>query len=242
MTSYKHRLPVDPDLIDGNKYLLKILEKHEKINGLRNADGTPIGPIQYGLEKVNNFACSASEWGEHHLALFHAVVLVEQPTNLIYPAKFLPKANDDVINALDQLDFFAPTKDDIRRGLWRSDNFGNNFFLDLTQLIIGAAVPALSIPTTRTILPRAAKTAAKQEIEDIIRNPEDHRLVPRDLTLHRIRSPESMFTTDTEETSSLFYYGPRETSSHSLFHNLLKSLSTLEYEFDNQKSNFWMPS
>src|SRR5947207_15867021 len=137
MTSPKHRLPVDPDLIDGNKYLLKILEKRTKINGSKNADGTPMGPIQYGLKEVDNFPCYASEWSEEHLALFHAVVLVEQPTNNIYPAKFLPKANDAVITALDESDFFTPTKDDVRRGLWKSDNFGNNFFLDLAQLIIG---------------------------------------------------------------------------------------------------------
>jgi len=242
MTSPKHRLPVDPDLIDGNKYLLKILEKRTKINGSKNADGTPMGPIQYGLKEVDNFACSASEWSEEHLALFHAVVLVEQPTNNIYPAKFLPKANDAVITALDESDFFTPTKDDVRRGLWKSDNFGNNFFLDLAQLIIGAAAPTLSIPTTRTVLPREVKIAARQEIESIIRNPEGHRPVTRSLALQQVRSTESMYTTNTARTSSLIYYEPRETTSHSLFHNLLKSLATLEYEFDDQKSQFWMPS
>jgi hypothetical protein len=166
----------------------------------------------------------------------------QQYTSPNFYHKSLPKANDAIIKALDESEFFTLTKDDVRRGLWKSDNLSNNFFLDLAQLIIGATTPTLSIPTTRTVLPQKAKTAARQEIESIIRNPESHRPVTRSLVLQRARSPVSMYTTATAETSSLIYYGPPETTSHSLFHNLLKSLAALEYELDDQNPQFWMPS
>ena len=189
MSSPSHRLPVDADVIDGNKYVLKIAERRALLNDFKSADGSTIGPIKYGLEEVENFACSASERGEEHLALFQAVILNEQPTKDIYPKLYLPKIDDPAMKSLEDAGLFMSTRDDVKRGLWNSHNASNNFFLDLAQLIIGAAAPRQSIPNTRTVRTRESKAAAREQIELIVQSP-DHP-VTGGLGLRRILSPES---------------------------------------------------
>ena len=239
MSTPKHRLI--PALSDDNNYVADIIEMRRSIQDIDTPEGQQIGPIRHALETIKNFGCSASEWTRDHIIRFQAVCFVEQSTNNIYPSQFLPRNDNPVMKALDEEKFFGPTKDAVKMGDWKYDNLHNNFFLDLMQLLNSADGPTSSVPATRQSKPRESKTSARQEIKKIIAHPERHRPITRATALHRSESSDSSFTADTINTNTLIYWGSRETSTHSLFHNLLKSIASLEWDVDPLQEKMWLP-
>jgi hypothetical protein len=240
MSTPKHRLI--PALSDENKYVADIIEMRRSIQGIDTPEGQQTGPIRHALETIDNFGCSASEWTKDHIIRFQVVCFVEQPASNMYPSQFLPRDNDHVTKALGEEKFFDPTKDDVKIGNWKYDNLNNNFFLDLMKLLISTDSPTISLSTTRQSKPRESKTSAGQDIQKIIAHPDRHRPITRAIASHRLESPDSLFTADTiNSTNTLIYCGARETSTRSLFHSLLKSIASLEWDVDSRQEKMWLP-
>jgi hypothetical protein len=237
MSTPNHRLI--PVLSDENKYVADIIEMRRSIQGIDTPEGLQIGPISHALETIENFGSSASEWTRDHIIRFQVVCLMEQPASKMYPSQFLPGNDDPLMKAFDEEKFFDPTIDAVKVGDWKYDNLNNNFFLDLIQLLIGVDVRTISLPATRQPKPRESKSSVRQEIQKTIADPENHQHITR--ATHGWQSPDSLFTADTASTDTLIYWGPRETSTHSLFHNLLKSIASLEWDVDPLQEKMWLP-
>jgi hypothetical protein len=240
-TTPRHRLPPDADTISGDKYVFQIQNMHAQIRGKINREtGQQIGPILHAIRNVPGFNSPASEWGEEHIVRFQAIIMEDQRPGRMFPAQYVPKLDDATMTKLRADDFFGPTEQDVRRGFWKSETYYTSFFLDLMHLLIDASPPVLSIPSTRAPPPRETKPAAKIAIKRIIDEDEFRR--PESPTISGAMSPTSIFSADTAGTKSLIYWGPRETSTHSLFRNLLKALACVEFDNSKTKDHFWLPS
>jgi len=225
----KHRERPGDEYISQTKYV-------DNIVAMRSGLAAGVSPA---LKNIRHFDASASEWGEDHLTRFQAIVLEQQLFLNIYPIKHAPMYDDPVLVALRQDAFFDTTANDVKRGEWKTKTYHNNFFIDLMHLLVGADPPTLSIPTTRTAPERESKTSARAAIERLLANEDTLR---PDSPVDGRLSPMSLFSSDTAATKSLKFWGPRETSSHSLFHNLLKSIACLEYDHGTQGDKYWLPA
>ena len=227
----KHRERPGDEYISQTKYVDNIVAMRSKL-------AAGVSPLVNALENIRHFDASASEWGEDHLTRFQAIVLEQQLFMNIYPVKHAPMYNDPVLVALRQDAFFDTTQNDVKRGEWKSKTY-HNFFLDLMHLLVRADPPTLSIPPTRTIPERESKTSARAAIERLLA--QEDALRPDSPVDGRL-SPMSLFSSDTSATKSLKFGGSRETSSHSLFHNMLKSIACLEYDHGTQTDKYWLPA
>ena len=236
----RHRQPPSPeDLSASNVYVSEINALRQSIRGAKDFRGKVLGPIGHALDTIKDFDCSASEWGPEHLRRFQVVIFEGQTLSTMFLDKFIPKRNDPVMNALENDGFFNSTAMEVIGGNWSSNKLYNNFFLDMMYLLRPPRTPQAR-PITRNTKPRSAKAKAKDDISSLI-----HSEATADPTspLTRVSSGGSMVSAGTSNQSgTVIYYGPRETSTHSLFHNYLKYIATIEYEHQKiGEEPSWLP-
>lgn len=86
--------PTAEEVSEENIYIRRISETREAIRGIEDSSSNLQGPITHACQTIENFACSASEWGVEHLRRFQIVVLENQLSHKIYPINYLPRMND----------------------------------------------------------------------------------------------------------------------------------------------------
>jgi len=229
----RHRIHPDDDYISQTKHANSILTMRSKV---------PAGdtPLSDAIKTMRQFCVSASEWGEEHLTRFQTVVLESSLFGNMFPIEYVPQLDDPVVMALQRDHFFNTTEEEVKRGEWKSKTYHNYFFLDLMHLLVGAEAPILVTPSTRVVHECVAKTSARLSIERLLAEEDFAR--PESPIMDGTTSPMSIFFADTTATKSLRFWGPRETGTHSLFHNMLKALACLEYDHGDQTETYWLPA
>jgi hypothetical protein len=235
MATPAHRkYPSADELTDDNEYIREITEMRARTRTFQDSLGTSQEPIGFAIDNIEGFVSSGSNWQREHLNRFQVVVFDNQYARAMFPVQYIPQNDDDTIKALDVSGFFHPSKDDIVQGNWDSSKIYNHAFLDILGLLRDDS-PARNVTLRRTIKSRVAKESARVVMKEIIAA--DAEIGGESRALTKVMSSESLYSASASiQSQSMIHYGPRETLTHSLLHNWLKTLATYEVNnHDNEK-------
>jgi hypothetical protein len=216
-----HRKLPPPDSLADNFYVNSIRAMRSEVRRSVRSDGQPYsGPINHALENIREFDCSG--WTREHLIRFQAVVISDQLAHSLFPRQYAVGEVDKAFQKIQADGFFQLSKQDVARGLWDETKGYNNFFLDLLQILPGSQTPTpRTSPKSRNIYLRIAKDNAKASLADALNSVASQRTGSG-----ASFSPGSLMITQSNSELDL---GPRETTSYSLIHNLLKYIATVEF-------------
>jgi hypothetical protein len=247
-----HRRPPPPQVISSrNDYVRAINEMRSEIRHAINPNGNILGSISHALDNVPGFGCSASEWTKQHLTRFQTLVLEGQVSSYLFPDIYMLEDTDDVMLALINDGFFDVEMTAVAHGQWNTDKLHHFFFLNMMVLLRGGD----KTPTPRTSPrqqveshPRDAKDLARSRIRETFMHrpslisdstaslPGHARVPSMDSTDSSVSSMHSL------QSNTAVDYGPRETITFTLIHNLLAYLGTMEHKNSKSKGQLWIPS
>jgi hypothetical protein len=260
-----HRRPYASEVLSSkfNAYAKAIQQMREETKDAKGPLNQPLGPIGHALETIKDFGRSASKWTEEHLTRFQVIVVDSQNATHLYPEEFFPTDNDSTMVMMKKDGFFNSTVKTISQGDWKKEKLYHYVFLSLMMLLRGGdrtPFPRTS-PKIRATLPRDATSATSDILDMYYQAVEAERCIQMyfpaswtigpgssssmshrsSMAISRASSQLHRESMSTNNSRPVVDYGPRETLTHTLFHQFLSYLGTAEQQKGKSDIPLWIP-